>query len=239
MSAPYFNTFLYTRLSLHPSNMNNDIYKHLKKKLTLLQGKCYKAYGYISKIYKIEEQSSGELIEEDNSASAFYNIKFSCKICIPLKNSFIICEVQSINKSLVHLINGPIHVLIFDTKANINQNNFKFDDKKNVLMAKTGANGDVGVPIVKGTFVKIKVINNKIEPDKIFVLGTMESLATSEEIKESIMMKENDNKKFIDYDEYTTGKSDDTKFDKQEDLISESESESDTESSHDTDSSDE
>jgi len=200
MTAPYFNTNLYTTVSLHPSQMDNDIYKHLKNNLIRkLQGKCYKSYGYIIKIYKIEERSEGKLIAEDNSASASYDVKFSCKLCKPLKNTLIICEIIQINKSIIYLKNGPIHVFILDNGGNINQNNFIYNDRKNVLLANVGNNK--GVPVIVGTFVKVKVIDTKIETQRIIVLGTMESMATKKESDESIVMRERDDE-FIDYNEY-------------------------------------
>lgn len=203
METPYFNTYLYTTVTLHPSQMNNDIYKHLKNNLIrTIQGKCYKSYGHISKIYKIEERRGGTMVPEDSSASATYQVKFSCKLCRPLKGTTIVCEVKAINKSLIHASNGPIHVLIFEGHDQINQNNFVYDEKRNALFANIG-NGK-GVPITPGTYVKIKVMGSLLEhgSPKIVVLGTLESLASRKESNESIMMKENDDAGFMEYNEY-------------------------------------
>ncbi len=49
--------------------MNNDIYKNLKENIIKkLQGKCYKSFGYISKIYKIEQilGNKVDLVIKDN-----------------------------------------------------------------------------------------------------------------------------------------------------------------------------
>lgn len=203
MSSPYINTYLYGTVSLHPSQMDNDIYKHLKTNLTRkMQGKCYKSYGYISKIYKIEERAGGYIVAEDPSASATYEVKFSAKICRPLPGSIVVCEVMSINKEILMVRNGPIYILIFEGNGNINQTNFVYDDRKNVLLSVT--NGDKGVPVVKGSFVNIKVIQVKIEDgsDKILVFGTLESMATQEEQHQSIVLRESDDGNFVDYDKY-------------------------------------
>ena len=203
MESPFLNTYLYTTVTLHPSQMNNDIYKHLKNNLIRdLQGKCYKSYGYISKIYKIEERHGGNMIAEDSSASATYKVKFSCKLCKPLKGSTIVCEVTDINKHLVHIENGPINVLIFEGHDQINQNNFIFDEKRNVLLANMG-NGK-GKPVKKGTYVKIKVIDSMLEhgSERIIVIGTLESLASSEESNKAITSKENEDENFVDYNDY-------------------------------------
>lgn len=200
---PYINTYLYSQIALHPSQFDNDIYKHLKNNLTRkLQGRCYKGYGYISKIYKIDDKQGGEIIAEDPSASAIYKVKFSCKICKPLKGTIIICEVMAINKSIIHLRNGPINVLIFEESGAINQNNFVFDDKKNVLLAKVGNNQIV--PVVVGTHVEIKVIASRIEHNstRILIMGTLENIASKAAIEESIKQREYDGFDFTSYDEY-------------------------------------
>ena len=203
MDTPYFNTYLYTTVTLHPSQMNNDIYKHLKSNLIKsLQGKCYKGYGHISKIYKIEDRRGGNIVAEDSSASATYQVKFSCKLCRPVKNTTIICEVNAINKSLIYLTNGPINVLIFEGHDQINQSNFIYDEKRNALLANIG-NGK-GVPISVGAHVKIKVVGSLLEhgSQKIIVMGTLENLATKKESDDAIMMKENDDSDYIEYNEY-------------------------------------
>lgn len=226
IQTPYINTYLYTTVGLYPSQFDNDIYKHLKNNLIRkLRGKCYKHYGYISSIYKIEEISRGTLIAEDPSASATYNVKFSCKICKPLKGTIIICEVMSINKSLIHLRNGPINLLIFDQSDSINQNNFIFDDKKNVLVAKIGNNQRI--PVIVGTHVEVKVIASRLEnnSNRVLVAGTLENIASKKAIEESIKQREGDDLDFVTYDDYS---SNEKNFYKKEELIAE-ESESDNE----------
>lgn len=200
---PYVNTYLYTKVGLHPSQFDNDIYKHLKNNLTRkLQGKCYKGYGYISKIYKIDEKQGGQIIAEDPSASAIYSVKFSCKICRPLKGTVIVCEVMAINKSIIHLRNGPINVLIFEESGAVNQNNFVFDDKKNVLLAKIG--NSQKMPVVVGTHVEIKVAASRIEhnSNRILIMGTLENIASKTAIEESIKQREFDGLSFTNYDDY-------------------------------------
>lgn len=203
IQSPYINTYLYTTVGLHPSQFDNDIYKHLKNNLIRkIQGRCYKNYGYISKIYKIEERQGGEIIAEDPSASALYKVKISCKICKPLKGTIVVCEVKSINKALIYLQNGPINILIFENSGAINQDNFTFDDRKNVLIAnlKDGQK----IPVEPGTFVEIKVSDTRIEhnSNRILVIGTLENIASKKAVDESVKQRENDGLAFTIYDDY-------------------------------------
>jgi DNA-directed RNA polymerase subunit E'/Rpb7 len=203
IQTPYINTHLYSVVGLYPSQFDNEIDKHLKENLIRkLQGKCYKNYGFISRIYKIDERLNGELIAENPFASALYKVKFSCKICRPLKGTIIVCEVVSINKSLIYLKNGPINLLIFEENGSINQNNFIFDDRKNVLIAKIG--GGQFLPVVVGTFVEVKITASRLEhnSNRIMVAGTLENIASKKAIAESIEHRENDRFDFVNYDDY-------------------------------------
>lgn len=203
MLSPYIITKLYAEVSLHPSQMGNgsDIYKYLKGNLAnKFEGKCYKNYGFIVKIIKIEEIAGGELRAEDKSASAYYNVKFVCKLCKPLSGTTIICEVIKINKSLVYLNNGPIQMMIFDFKTGVNLNNFTYDEKRDILLANIG--GGKGVPVVPGTAIKIKVGLTKLEKKQIIVLGTLEGLPTKEEKIQASINSENLSDDPIDYENY-------------------------------------
>jgi DNA-directed RNA polymerase subunit E'/Rpb7 len=234
MNTPYFNTYLYSKISVHPSQMNNDLSKHLKNNLIKrMQGKCYKSYGHITKIYNIQEKKGGTIVPEDTTASALYDVKFGCKLCKPKKGTIIICEIVKMLKSLILLRNGPIDIVIFEGKGHINETNFIYDDKRNMYLAKI--NEDKGVPVKIGTFVEIKVVSAQLEngSQKIMVIGTLEKLATQEQINNSLDLLNNDNLDFVKYDDYES--SYEYKPEITTDEASESESESNSLSSSSND----
>jgi DNA-directed RNA polymerase subunit E'/Rpb7 len=205
--GPYFNTYLTTNIVLRANQLNNKLYNNLKENLrNKLQGKCYRNYGYIVKIYQIEEKSEGVIIPEDTTASVSYKIKFSCKLCKPLKNSFITCEVVSINKSIVYLRNGPMYMLILD--GFINTDNFTYDDKRNVLLAYKDNDKSKGIPIVQGSYIIAKVTGSQIEDKskRILLIGTLEKIASENDIKQIIEMREKDSKEFINMEDYDENK---------------------------------
>jgi len=202
--GPYFNTYLYTNVYLHPSQMDNDIYKHLKNNLIKkVENKCYLNYGFISKVYKIEERTGGRIMPEDPTSSATYDIKFSCKLCRPIVGSTIVCEVEGINKTIVCLKNGPIIMIL--SESNINMQNFMYDEKRNAWLAIMKNNK--GIPIVKGSYVKAIVSAIRIEEktNKILTLGTLEQIATTEESELLIAAREKDYGEYVDYNKYVNG----------------------------------
>jgi hypothetical protein len=129
-------------------------------------------------------------------------VKFSCRLCKPLINSFIVCEVIGISKSIIYLKNGKIDVFVLDSKNDVNPNNFVYDERRNALIANIGNNK--GKPVENGDFLKVKVLGVKIEHgvNKIVVIASLESLASEKESNESILQQDDDKEEYQSYNEY-------------------------------------
>ena len=192
-NGPNFNTYLEAKVVITPQQMDNNIYKHMKDNLIRdLEKKCYKNFGFISKIYKIEERTGGTIIQEDPNAAAVYMVKFACELWKPLRNTYIICEVMKINKSLIVLQRGPIIVFLFDYQL-YGTNKIAYDERSNVWVAKLS--DTKGIKVFEGTFIKILVedINIEHKATQIIVLGSYDSVVTEIDNKEN-------NETFIEYD---------------------------------------
>jgi DNA-directed RNA polymerase subunit E'/Rpb7 len=193
---------LYTRVSLFPNQLNNDLLSYLKKNvIKKLENKCFKHYGFISKIYEINQPIGDGIIEPENlNSSVLYNVSFSCRLCIPLKNQHLICKVDKTNKMLTRLSNGPIRIII--TNDRINKDNF--------TIVKTGIyrkeNNKIVKPLLMGDHVKIKIESIKFnDKDNIIMcMGILESMATD---KESVIFstdEHNIDKDFVEFKNYTS-----------------------------------
>lgn len=198
MSSPYINTKLYSRVTILPNQMNNDIYSHMKTNLIKrLEGKCYKKYGFITKIYEILDRSDAVLEPENPMAAAIYKIKFSCRLCMPLKDKYIICKVERTIPMLTSLSNGPIRILV--TNDRINKDNFVIG--KSGILIKT----QIGTKTLNsGDHVKVKIDSRKFNDSDtiIMCMGVLESMATAEESSRFALDEYNVNDKFVDYDKY-------------------------------------
>jgi len=200
MQSPYINTSLYSIVSLDAAQMNNDIYTNLKLNLiNQLEGKCYREYGYINKVYAITERGQGMILPENPLASATFKVKFTCKLCNPLKGTQIICQIDKVTAIMISLTAGPIKIII--VPENINKTMF-FTDKNNNLRYR---NKNISQEISKGTFVKITILSKTFNDmdNIILVIGNLDDLATEEEIKQFYKDEySNDDKKFISFEEY-------------------------------------
>lgn len=198
--GPYVNTVLSTLIALEPHQMNNDIYKNIKSNLVSdLEGKCFKQYGFISKIYEIIEYSDGYIIPENPKAAATFDVKFSCKICYPLKKSQLVCKLERSNKLMLKLNNGPINVIV--TMDRVNKSVFFQDPKTGILMAKQESGKSI--QIVSEVYLKVSVEYRTFDDrsDNIMVIGYLDDLATDEEVEKSFK-QEFGKDKIINFDKY-------------------------------------
>jgi DNA-directed RNA polymerase subunit E'/Rpb7 len=178
---PYINTKLYTRISVKPEQMNNNIYINLRYNLlNKLENKCYKDYGYISKIYGIDDIKHGKIYGENLSSSATYNVEFSCRLCRPIENMNIICKIIRINRALITAENGPILVIIVSDKIN---NDIFFTDNNNILRYKSD---NKSKKLESGDFVVVTILNKTFNDgdDKIKIIGYLNNIASDKNIEE-------------------------------------------------------
>ena len=206
MTSPYINTKLYSEVMLNPNQFDNKIYLHLKNNLIYkLEGKCYKHYGYIVKIFDISEYKDGEIRAEDPMSSAIYKVKFSCRLAVPIINKQIICKIERMNKMLIRAANGPIKILI--KQLSFNKDVFFIDQNRNLRYRAEGKSR----LLIPGNFVKLTINSLTIRDtdDRIFGLGFINAIATDEEVKQFYNEQYEQSGDKIEYDEYVANKDSD------------------------------
>lgn len=186
MSGPYFITTLAADVRVHPSQMDNNIMDNIKRNLERsYSNKCYDNYGYVDKIYDVNNDIKGGIIRaEDNTSSSVHRVSFNCRICNPLKNSIVMGHIIGINNMIIVAENGPIKFIIGE--SNINHENVQF--KKSAYYPVSSKGELINKPISKGTYVMIKVLNKKIVKNrtKIIVFGRLESVILDEKVMDVI-----------------------------------------------------
>lgn len=177
--SPYVNTEYHTRVALMPDQMNNDIYTHLKLNLKKdVEDKCNK-HGYVVKIFKILDYKDGVMDAENFMASAIFNVKYSCRMCIPVENTKLICTIKQVTSVLTIAENGPVVIML--SSNHLNNKVFKINSNKNITYKKNGK-----IELLKpNDMVKITVMAKKfyLNHEQIKVIGYLENIATLEEKK--------------------------------------------------------
>jgi len=185
LSTSYINTIQYTRISLEAYYLNSDILNNMKKVLkNKVEKKCNKN-GFVDEVYKIIECSDGFLPAENLNGSVIYNIKYQCKLCVPIENTIIIGNVKILNQELVIAINGPI--LIFIPKDNVDITIWNIIENYENIQTKT--------KLVSGDYVKIHIVDKRINQNdnQIKAIGKLLDVPTQEEIDKFYLNKNENN----------------------------------------------
>lgn len=176
--SPYKNVEQYTRIIIEPHQMNSDIRNHMKYNLKKkIEKRCNKN-GYIDEIYKIIYYSNGQMIPENLSGNAIYDISYHCKLCIPIENSIIIGQIKVINQELIVAINGPI--MIFIPRDNIDST-YWINNIDNFIYKKK-----VDIKLNIGDYACIQIVNKRINQydTQIKTIGKLLDLSTPTQIEQ-------------------------------------------------------
>lgn len=188
LTSPYINTIQYSRVQILPYQMNSDIKSNMEINLKQkVEKKCNK-YGYIDKVYTIDDYEEGELIKEHFLGAANYNVIYQCRMCLPIEKTMIIGQVNIVNSELIIAKNGPI--IVFIPKTNIDTS--IWDISNNITHKKNNRK------IEKNDYIKIIIDKVKVNQNdtQIKTMGLLSDFATDEEKNKyfgSIIEKENDN----------------------------------------------
>jgi DNA-directed RNA polymerase subunit E'/Rpb7 len=172
--SSFRNIEQYTRILVDPYYLNSDIKNNIKIILkNKVEKKCNKN-GFIDEVYRILEYSDGKMPVENLNGGVIYDIKYHCKICIPIENTIIIGQIRTISPDLVIATNGPI--MIFITKDNIDTNVWNISD--NYL------NKETNNKLLSGDYVKIQILDKRINngDTQIRTIGRLLNYASLEEI---------------------------------------------------------
>lgn len=182
--SPYVFTILHSTIVLKPEQMNENLYNNLKQNLiTAYKNKCYKDYGCIMDIIEIKDKKMGRCETEDLTASARFNVTFSCILCRPLKNTYTLCKIENLTKAVIVAKNGPISIIFTPDQDKINENNFvivnnniKYKDPKSTQIQALAVDDIVKIKILKMTF--------RDNADNIVIIGYLDNIANTKEIKD-------------------------------------------------------
>lgn len=208
ITSPYVNTVLVSYVVLMPNQLDNNLYLYLKSNLVAKhEGKCFKNFGYVSKIFEILDVSDGFIPAENPNSEVKFRVKFSCHLCHPLRKKVIICKVHKMSSQLINVTNGPINAMI--VSRNINKDKFFIDSRNGKIMIRGPDNK--ATELLAGRHVKIRIIQTMFMNDEqiIKVFGELLDVATDKEIKESIEDEyAGIDKKLIEYEKYISDEND-------------------------------
>ena len=203
---PCKDKILYTKIILHPNQMNNDIYINLKKNLIeKLEGKCI-TDGYIIKIYKILEYTNGIIDGENFTGAAVFNIKYLAKVCMAIKETTIVAKITEYlpNANFALGEYGNIMKIIFTkNERDINIRVFTITSDKNILHIQSQKK------LQLNDYVKLQLKTIRYYHNDIYIkcMAFLDDYPSIDEIEKFAYKEENiidnvvDNKSMVYYNE--------------------------------------
>ena len=166
-------------VELLPSQMNSNLYSHLKRNIELrVLGKCNNI-GLFIKVEKLLKYDENEINIENFTANAEYSVVYLATLCVPLPDTEVILRVEkTICEHGNYLFNSGNSALSCVMSV---KNNTHFLSMKNskIHISKYDKYLDVG------DYVKVLIKNKRSDPrdKKIGIAGKIIDIATEEEIK--------------------------------------------------------
>lgn len=166
-------------VELLPSQMNSNLYSHLKRNIEMrVLGKCNNV-GLFIKVEKLIKYDENEINIENFTSNAEYSVTFLATVCIPLPDTEVILRVEKTicehGNYLLNAGNGALSCVLSV------KNNSHFLSMKNskIYIAKYDKYIEVG------NYIKILIKNKRSDPrdEKIGIAGKIIDIATEEEIK--------------------------------------------------------
>jgi len=179
---PCIDKILYTKIILHPNQMNNDLYMNLKKNLIdKLENKCI-SDGYVIKIYKIIDYTNGIIEAENLTGAAIFNVKYLARICVALKETTIIGKITEYipNANFALAEFGNIMKIIFTkNERDLNTRVFTINSDKSITHIQSQRKLQVG------DFVRLQLKTIRYHHNDIFIkcMAYLEEYPTKEEIE--------------------------------------------------------
>ena len=178
---PCKDEILYTRVILHPHQMNNELYINLKKNLVdKVEEKCIKD-GYVIKVYKILDHTNGVIEPENFTGAAVYDVKYLAKICTALKDTMIIAKITSYSPNVNFVLAefGSIIKIIFTkNERDLNTKVFTIGNDKSIL------HNSSQKKMATGDYVKIQIKTFRFHQNDTVIkcMGYLDNMATADEI---------------------------------------------------------
>jgi DNA-directed RNA polymerase II subunit RPB7 len=147
-----------------PSYLGPELQSILKAKLIeKVEGSCTERCGYIVCVLKVEEISTGKIL--DTSGDVLFNIKYKAVVLKPFVNEVLDGVIEKVDKYGVTVTVGP--VLFFISNKNFH-NEFEYNENTNTYVSNQ-QNEKLAVDVE----VRFRVLGTRFEANKITGTGIM------------------------------------------------------------------
>ena len=154
-------------LNIQPRDLGPRLRSKIRERLCAdVEGKAFGKYGYVIKVEDIPDEhiSKGRL--EDATGEVHYKIKFLAVVFRPFRHEVIDAVVGVAHELGFFCYAGPLEIFVSHRTMPDDLQNFNHEESKWVSDDKT-------IEISAGCGVRLRIMNTRIDANKIFAVGTI------------------------------------------------------------------
>lgn len=152
------------RILVEPRFLGSNLGETVRKKLLAsMEGKCSAEYGYLISILSILSMSP--LAVEPLEGDAAFIVEFEALTLLPTKGEVADAVIHEINKMGIFAFVGPLSIFIstYQIPGQLVDAGGEF-----VIIPNDGS-----ASISRGALLRLRIIGTKVEPAKVFAIGTI------------------------------------------------------------------
>lgn len=152
------------RVMVEPKYLNKKLEDTVRKRLIAdVEGKCTAECGYVLCLISIDALYTTEV--DENSGDATFLAEYSALTLYPQKGEVVNAVIHEINKIGIFCFVGPFSIFISMYQV---PGQFTDAGEDSSILPNDG-----GMAITKGSVLRVRIIGVKVEPAKIFGIGSI------------------------------------------------------------------
>uniref|UniRef100_A0A7S3UZC8 RNA polymerase Rpb7-like N-terminal domain-containing protein n=1 Tax=Aplanochytrium stocchinoi TaxID=215587 RepID=A0A7S3UZC8_9STRA len=163
----FFSTELEKELSIQPKDLGPSLRHRIRERLAAeVEGKSLGRYGYIIKVENIPDSAISKGRLEDATGEVQYKIKFVAIVFRPFKEEVIDAVVGVCNELGFFCHAGPLEIFVSHRTMPEDMQNYNHETSRWV-------DDEKKMEIAAGSGVRVRIMNLRIDANKIFAVGTI------------------------------------------------------------------
>ena len=162
----FFHVSLEAKIKMHPSDLGPKLNNAIKRKLQLQEeGRCMPEFGFVVAVIETKVIAKGMVSDAGNGLVSF-PVKYEAVVFKPFKNEVLDTRVTAVNKMGFFAEAGPLQVFV--------SSHLIPEDHSFTLAEEPCYQSDDGQSRIRvNSEVRLRIIGSRVDPGKIFCIGTI------------------------------------------------------------------